>query len=70
MKKARSSGILAAFIFLQPFARLMLHPSDSLGPLAESLNLRLLPMWRRDAHVPTPSAFQLDGLKPSFRLGR
>jgi hypothetical protein len=44
----------------------MLHPSESFSLPGESSNLRFTPVWRRDAHIPTLSAFQSDGLKPGF----
>ena len=47
----------------------MLHPRESLSLPCETLNLRFVPMWWRDPHIPALSAFQSDGLKPSFRHG-
>jgi hypothetical protein len=63
------SGVLAAFILFQPITRLMLNPGDSLCPFAESINLRLTPVWGRDAYIPALSAFQAEWLESQFWAG-
>src|SRR5271165_2969801 len=63
------SGVFAAFISLQPLARFMLNPSDSLRLLVEPVDQRLTPVWEHNAHAPALPVLHRDGPECHFGLG-